>query len=180
MRRAHVRRAEKACAERSDGMASNDGKDDGKRDSDTMRERGDFSALAQTAEQHNNPHGFVQPAQAQKIAAVAGVLSSTESTPAGTPHAKRTNVSASPMHSDAACSILHEQHAMMTAIQAACQSGEGEAERRAAEMRASMETDGISECSVRLASKRHNFSMPHASIAHRKHTHMHTILLCTL
>jgi len=177
VRRARDPRAELACAERSDGMANNDGKDDGKRVSDAMRERGEFSALAQAAEQHNIPHGNVQPGQAQKNAAVAGVLSSTESTPAGTPHAKRTNASASPMHSDAAVSNLHGQHLMMSAIQAACQAGEGEADRRAAEIRASMETDKNSDRSVRFERTRHNCTMPHASPMTLRTHHMHTVLL---
>ena len=177
MRRARDPRAELACAERSDGMANNDGKDDGKRVSDAMHERGEFSALVQTAEQHNIQHGFVQPGQTQKIAAVAGTLSSTESTPAGTPHAKRTNASASPMHSDAAGRNAHEQHLMMSALQTACQAGKGEADRRAAEIRASMDTDKNSDRSVRFERTRHNCTMPHASPMTLRTHHMHTVLL---
>ena len=163
MRRARDLRAASACAERSNGMASNDGKGDGERVKDAMRERGEFPALALNADLHSHSHGIVQQDEAQKIAAVAGNLSSTESTPAGTPYAKRSNVSSSPMHSGAAESMVAQQHAMMAAIQAASPTMKGDAERRAEEKRASIENDETSECSVSFARMRHIRTLPHAS-----------------
>ena len=160
-------------------MISNNGKSDGKRASEEMRGQGVVNpdALGE-ALAHQGMDAEQLPAT-QEIAAVASALSSTASTPAGTPHAKRSNISTSPMLSEPSESmVVQEQHGIMHAMQAAGNAGEQEAERKAEEMRARM-ADQESMRSVSHARTRRIFPRPHADHAYAATWHMH-ILLCNL
>jgi hypothetical protein len=144
-------------------MSSNAGSGDGKRAIAATRDGGEFSTHALDSESHNNPQQDAQHTAIQKIAAVAGVLSSTDSTPTGTPAAKRTNVSATPIQNDSDISIEQQQQAIMAAMQSSNQAMAIGAERRAEELRAGMEGDRGSEYSARFERARHNCTLPHAS-----------------
>ena len=160
-------------------MINNSGKSDGKRASEEMRGQGGVNPDALGEALLNHGQTAVQLPAAQEIAAVASALSSTASTPAGTPHAKRSNISTSPMLSESSESIVvQQQHAIMHAMQAAGHAGEQETERKAEEMRALM-ADQESVRSVSHARTRRIFPRPHAGTMRSWRQHVH-ILLCNL
>ena len=158
-------------------MNSNTGSGDGKRTIAATRDGGEFSTHALDPESHNNPQQDAQHTAIQKIAAVAGALSSTDSTPTGTPAAKRTNASATPIQNDSDISIEQQQQATMAAMQSSNQALAIDAERRAEELRAGMEIDRGSEHSVRFDRARHNCTLPQASAMQFRTHHMHIALL---
>ena len=90
---------------------------DGKRAIEATRADGDISASALSTDLHSIAQQDVQQTGVQKIAAVASALSSAASTPTGTPAAKRSNVSATPIHIGDAGSLMQQQQAMMMALQ---------------------------------------------------------------
>ena len=157
-------------------MSTTDNMGGGKRASEVIRAQREASphALAETLLTHGQ--AAEQFVATQEFAAVAGILSSTNSTPTGTPHARKANISASLMHMEATKSIMHEQHAMVVAMHIAGQTVEAGA-ARTVEMHALMENDQESTLSVRYAHTQRTRMLPHASIAT---WHMHNILICIL
>ena len=157
-------------------MSTTDNMGGGKRATEAQRTQREASphALAETLLTHGQ--AAEQFVATQEISAVAGMLSSIDSTPTGTPHAKKANISASPMHMETAGSILHGQHAMIGSMQHAAQTVEAGA-ARTAEMHALMENDQESTHSVRYAHTQCTRMLPHASIAT---WHMHNIMICII
>ena len=180
VRKARDLRVDPASAERSNRMNDAGSKGDGKRASEAMRTQGGANpdALAQALASYDHSSG--EPKSSQQIAAVTGTLSSTDSTPAGTPHAKKANHAASPMqHMGAEKSIVQTQHDMLGSMQNAQPTVWSAAENRAEEMRANMENDKESTRSVRCSHTRHNCTLPHASNA-AWYMYVHIILLCII
>ena len=178
MRKARDPRVDPASAERSNRMDTAGSKGDGKRASEAMRTQGvaNPDALAQALASYDP--SVEQQNSSQQIAAVTRPLSSTDSTPAGTPHAKKANHAASPMqHMGAEESIVHTQHDMLDGMQNAQQTVWSAAEHRAEEMRMNMENDKESMRSVRRSRTQHNCTLHHASNAA---WYVHIILLCII
>ena len=65
--RVRDRRAISACAECSNEMSNSDGKNDGKRANDAIREGGEIPALASSSDLHSFPQGAEQQMEVQKL-----------------------------------------------------------------------------------------------------------------